>query len=175
MARRRYATKPQTAGRSCARLYRQSRGKLHHKVLKRGRKFTDLSPEDRHKVRLVLKRLRDIAGFFPSSLGRKNPRHRYERRLARFQEQLGRYNDMLIAEELVQQMLRKKLPAAGRCAVEALRDWQAAAHEDGEAKLRSAWKKFGETRCAARHPARRGYDCDGRNPSKGGMHVRRSF
>lgn len=119
--------------------------KFHREVLKRGRGFNNLSPEDRHKVRLALKKLRNVAGFLPSSLGRKKFSHQYERRLARLQEKLGRYNDMLIAEESVQKMSRQRMPAAGRRAIETLRGWQAAAQEDGETKLRSAWKEFSET------------------------------
>lgn len=119
---------------------------LHRKVLKRGRKFKNLSPEERHKVRLALKRLRDIAGLWPSSPEKLKARRRYEKRLTRLQEQLGCYNDMLIAKKLVKAMLRRKLPAAGRPAMAALRNWQASVLRDGEAKLRSAWKKFSQTK-----------------------------
>ena len=120
-------------------------GKLHRKALRRGRKFNRLSPEGRHKVRLALKRLRYVAGFFPSSLGRKKLHRLYEKRLARLQEQLGRYNDMLVAEKFVQEISKSKMSAAGRRAVEALRGWQAAAQAGREVKLISAWKKFSDT------------------------------
>lgn len=123
---------------------------LHRKVLKRGRGFNSLSPEGRHKVRLALKRLRDVAGFFPSSLGSKKSRTQYERRLARLQEQLGRYHDGLIAEDFVQKISKRKMPVAGRRAIEALRDCQAATHESDEEELRSAWKKFSETDFSSR-------------------------
>lgn len=133
----------------------EAAGKLHRKVLKRGRNFNRLSPEARHRVRLALKRLRDVAGFFPANLGRKKARRRYERRLVRLQEQLGRYNDVFVAGQLVRRISKGRISAAGRHAIEGLCAGQAASRRRSEEKLRSAWTKFSEIDCAIRVDGRK--------------------
>lgn len=69
---------------------------LHRKVRKGGKTFTARSPEDQHRVRKQLKRLRYLAEFVGPLFGRKATR-RYLQRLTPAQDSLGVYNDHQVA------------------------------------------------------------------------------
>lgn len=75
---------------------------LHRKVRAGGKTFTALSPEDQHRVRKQLKRLRYLAEFVGPLFGRKATR-RYLQRLTPAQDTLGDYNDHQVALHSYQQ------------------------------------------------------------------------
>lgn len=78
----------------------------HKAVLKLGRDFKKLSAQERHKLRIALKKLRYTAEFF-RSLYRKKREKAYFHALTQMQNSLGRMNDIVVAE-----LLLKRLSAA---------------------------------------------------------------
>jgi inorganic triphosphatase YgiF len=120
--------------------------KALRKVLRRGRRFADLSPPERHKVRIALKKLRyaadAVSDLFDPGLVKP-----YARRLSRLQDHMGRFNDAFVAGELVDGLLEDAaLPAAAR--QEAAKGgglvagWHAHAAVADEPELLDAWKAF---------------------------------
>jgi triphosphatase len=82
--------------------------KRHKAVLKLGRDFNKFSPEERHQLRIALKKLRYTAEFF-RSLYRKKRERAYFHALAQLQDSLGRINDIAVADHLLERLsaLRK--------------------------------------------------------------------
>jgi triphosphatase len=76
----------------------QRLARLHRQVVKSGRHFPDLSPEEQHQVRKRLKRLRYVAELVSSWWPPKAVR-RYLKRLAPAQEALGHHNDVIVAAD----------------------------------------------------------------------------
>jgi CHAD domain-containing protein len=73
-------------------------------VLKLGRDFNKLSAEERHQVRINLKKLRYTAEFF-RSLYRKKREEAYFHALAQLQNRLGHLNDIVVADHLLGRLL----------------------------------------------------------------------
>ncbi|MGJ7578694.1 CHAD domain-containing protein [Variovorax sp. RHLX14] len=69
---------------------------LHRRVVKGGRRFESLEPEDQHKVRKQLKRLRYLAEFVAPLFDEKSA-SRYIAKLTPAQDTLGDFNDMSVA------------------------------------------------------------------------------
>ena len=65
--------------------------------MKRGRDFETLSQEERHSVRIALKKLRYALDFFGGVFDPER-RKRFFKELARLQEDLGSMNDVAVAE-----------------------------------------------------------------------------
>ncbi len=116
--------------------------KLRSKVLKRGRNFRKLSQEERHELRIALKKLRYASELFLPLFKDSKGKQRYARTLASLQDHLGRSNDLAVMEGLVQRMTKGKLPMAGHRAAGALLGWRAASLDRDDPDLLSAWKHF---------------------------------
>jgi triphosphatase len=71
--------------------------KAHRRLLKRGRNFETLSQEERHDVRIALKKLRYALDFFGGVFDSER-RAKFFKELARLQEDLGSMNDVAVAE-----------------------------------------------------------------------------
>ena len=83
------------------------------KALKRGHRFEDLAPPDRHQLRIALKASRIPGEFFGSLYPRKRTGN-YIEALKRLQDGLGHLNDVAVAERLVGDLIGQ--PAANeRC------------------------------------------------------------
>ena len=78
--------------------------KRQKQALKAGRGFAKLSPEERHVVRIALKKLRYAAEFFRSlyPAERTTP---YLKRLASLQDMMGQMNDVAIIHQLLGDLL----------------------------------------------------------------------
>lgn len=117
----------------------------HAKVRKKGRRFAELDPPGRHKVRIAVKKLRYGVEFFTGLFEGKAAR-RYAERLAGLQEELGHYNDVTVATRLVDRLL-EPLPA-GPSREQALAGAgivigaHAAKAPSLEPALRKGWKRF---------------------------------
>jgi triphosphatase len=74
------------------------------KALKRGHEFENLTPPERHELRIALKKLRYTAEFFESLYPRKRT-DRYIKALKRLQDGLGHLNDVAVAERLAADLL----------------------------------------------------------------------
>ena len=117
-------------------------GKLHRKALKRGRHFRKLAPEERHKLRIALKKLRYAADFFLPLLGKAKRNRRYAKTLSALQDRLGRYNDIAVTERLIPPIIKNNIPVAAHRAAGALLGWQAGHLSRDDADLVATWKKF---------------------------------
>jgi CHAD domain-containing protein len=67
--------------------------RLHRKALKKGAGFQHLQPEERHDLRVTLKKLRDGAEFFLPIFVRQAPARRYVMQLSKLQDAPGHAND----------------------------------------------------------------------------------
>jgi CHAD domain-containing protein len=114
------------------------------KVLKRGRHFKSLSAEQRHRLRLAVKKLRYWADFLLPLYGVRKSTKRFSKRLADLQEELGGYNDMVTTATLLAQL--GATPPDGLVASAAITGWQAHAMASAEARLRDAWADFGKAK-----------------------------
>jgi triphosphatase len=117
---------------------------VHGKVLKRGRHFKSLSPEQRHRVRLAVKKLRYVGDFLLPLYGFGKPAKRYADKLASLQEELGGYNDMAMTAALLSS-LDAETPVGGTARA-AIAGWQAHAMVGTESRLREAWSDFAKTK-----------------------------
>jgi CHAD domain-containing protein len=115
-------------------------GAQYAKVLKRGRHFKSLSAEQRHRLRLAVKKLRYHADFLLPLYGVHKSTKRFSKRLADLQEELGAYNDMVTTASLLAQLGPGS--ADGVVASAAVTGWQAHAMAAAEARLRDAWGDF---------------------------------
>jgi triphosphatase len=77
--------------------------KRHTAVLKLGRDFRKLSPRERHRLRIALKKLRYTAEFF-RSLYRKKREKAYFHALPQVQNSLGHMNDIVVADHLLERL-----------------------------------------------------------------------
>jgi triphosphatase len=78
--------------------------KAHQKLLKRGNGFEALSQTERHDVRIALKRLRYALDFF-GGVFNGAPRKKFFKKLARLQDDLGRMNDVAVAETMLARLV----------------------------------------------------------------------
>jgi inorganic triphosphatase YgiF len=110
------------------------------RVARRGRHFKSLAAEEKHRLRLSVKKLRYAADFLlPLCSQRKSARRFYDR-LADLQEELGSYNDMATTASLLKG-LSADSPDSGPAAA-AVAGWQAHALGSVEPRLRNAWRDF---------------------------------
>ncbi len=116
----------------------------HAKVLKRGRRLKSLAPEERHRLRLAVKKLRYVADFLLPLYGSGKSVRRFNDRLADLQEELGSYNDMATTASLLAG-LGAESPDSGNAAA-AITGWQAHAMAGVEPRLRRAWRDFAKAK-----------------------------
>lgn len=117
---------------------------LHDRLLKRGRHFKSMTPEERHKLRIAAKKLRYATDFLLPLYGESRSAKRFTARLADLQDELGRYNDMATTTKIVASF--RGVPAGMSQAAGAVIGWQAQGLAGAEPRLRSAWRGFGALR-----------------------------
>ena len=78
--------------------------RAHRKLLKRGDGFETLSKTERHDVRIALKRLRYALDFFGGVFEGKSKK-KFVKKLARLQDDLGRMNDVAVAETMLARLV----------------------------------------------------------------------
>lgn len=81
------------------------------KVRKRGRRFGELTAEERHALRIDVKRLRYATDFFASLYGRKTVRP-FVAALQKLQDGLGYMNDVEVARMLIERLTADAEPDA---------------------------------------------------------------
>ncbi len=77
--------------------------KRHQAVLELGQGFKKLSAQERHKLRITLKKLRYTAEFFRSLYPKKREKA-YFHALTQLQNSLGRMNDIVVADHLLNRL-----------------------------------------------------------------------
>lgn len=112
------------------------------KAQKKGKHYARLPWEERHEVRIAVKKFRYALDFFEPLLGGRKARD-FATRLSRLQDDMGLANDAHVAQTLAMDMAAEN-PAAREGAA-FLSGWQARALADGEKELLKAWKAFRKT------------------------------
>jgi triphosphatase len=116
----------------------------HAKVLKRGKHFKSQAAEERHRLRLAVKKLRYVVDFLLPLYGLGKSAKRYSQKLAGLQEELGAFNDMATTASLLAGLGGE--PLEGATARAAIAGWQAHAMVGSEQRLRHAWSDFVKTK-----------------------------
>jgi triphosphatase len=116
----------------------------HARVLKRGKHFKSQTTEERHRLRLAVKKLRYVVEFLLPLYGLGKPAKRYSHKLAALQEELGAFNDMATTTALLAGLGAE--PLEGATARAAIAGWQAHAMVGSEQRLRDAWSVFVKTK-----------------------------
>jgi CHAD domain-containing protein len=78
--------------------------RAHRKLIKRGAGFETLSKPERHDVRIALKGLRYALDFFGGVFEGKSKK-KFVKKLARLQDDLGRMNDVAVAETMLARLV----------------------------------------------------------------------
>lgn len=89
-----------TDGQSIRPVATELLSQRHRKAMKRGRGLATLPAAERHRVRIVLKKLRYAVEFFGSLYPAKTTAA-YKRSLKRMQNNLGHLNDIAVADRLL--------------------------------------------------------------------------
>lgn len=95
--------------------------RLRNRLLKKSKGLATLSAEERHRVRIALKKARYGADFFESLFDDRKAARAYLRALGDMQDQLGVFNDMEVANGLLDQ-IDAQTPEAAR-ASSFIRGW----------------------------------------------------
>lgn len=119
--------------------------KRHEAVLKLGRDFNKSSPEERHQLRIALKKLRYTAEFF-RSLYRKKREKNYFHALAQLQDSLGRMNDIAVADHLLERLSSvskdRRVSDHLQTAIGIVSGWHAHSAITSEKRAEADWRAF---------------------------------
>jgi triphosphatase len=125
------------AGRLLAKRYKA--------VLKLGRDFEKLSPQERHQLRIALKKLRYTAEFF-RSLYQKKREKVYFHVLAQLQNSLGHMNDIVVADHLLERLSAarggKRSSGHLSTAVGIVAGWHTHSASSSEHEAEANWREF---------------------------------
>lgn len=138
-----------------ARLFRDAREEsrrllepLHRKAHKLGRRLSGSSLDEKHALRIHLKKLRYGAEFL-TDLHSKKAGRRYARRLAALQDVLGSLNDLATARKLLDlltEWMGADAPPAALRATGLVEGWTARGAEDALRDLDRLWRRFERTK-----------------------------
>ena len=112
-------------------------GRLHHKLLKRGKHFGQLAPHERHELRKDLKKIRYVADLFDGVLDVG----KYGHTASKLQDELGFFNDLIAARGMAARLQHGDDVGISR-AVGMVMGWCARGAAGDDAGLRGAWKDF---------------------------------
>lgn len=113
--------------------------KRHKSLLERGRQLQTGTTEERHRIRIAAKNLRNATEFFRSMYSPRSAR-RYIRRLTALQNSLGALNDAAVADQLLRR-IEHDSPELATGAAFARGYLGASALPDGPA-IDKIWRKF---------------------------------
>ncbi len=119
--------------------------RIRRRILKTGRGFKRMTPYYRHELRKNLKKLRYLLDLSGGLCGWEGENRKMLRLAAALQDQLGLFNDLAAAREMVGRLRIGDDLAAARAAGVVL-GWCARAASTDDAALRMAWKKFKKER-----------------------------
>ncbi|MBI1210315.1 MAG: CHAD domain-containing protein [Alphaproteobacteria bacterium] len=120
--------------------------KRHARIIKSVTKLEDLEPQERHQLRVRLKKLRYAADFF-SCFYKRKPVRSYQKNIAALQDLLGHLNDANVARALIEDVLANEggdpASASGLAyAGGAIVGWHTEHGARTMKKLARRWKKF---------------------------------
>lgn len=117
--------------------------RIERKSLKLGRNFRHLQPEERHKLRLTLKKLRYALEFFRPLYADHASTAKYLKRLSRLQDVLGEDNDIATSRGLLHELKESTDNANVHRAIGAVIGWQRCHQLSQADRLNKEWNKFG--------------------------------
>lgn len=116
--------------------------KRHRKLMRAGQGFATMPLEQRHEVRIALKKLRYavdfLGGLFPGDAARL-----YRKGMSRLQDDLGHLNDAAVTAELVDRLASGQPQADVGAAI--VKGWYAHRLAAIEQEMVEAWTAFSET------------------------------
>jgi triphosphatase len=119
--------------------------RLERKALKRGRHLRHLRPQARHKLRILLKKLRYSAEFFLPLYSNKAATRKYIKQLSRLQDGLGEANDVITSRTLLLDIRDSVHSPDIHRAIGAVTGWQGHLELAGAERLHDRWRKFKRT------------------------------
>ena len=111
------------------------------RVAKRGKHVVSLTNEERHMVRIALKKLRYAAEFFGGLCGEAGKRRAYIRTVTRLQDILGAHNDAVGAQTMLDS-IDARAEANMALATGVVLGWCERNTEVADAELEAAWRRF---------------------------------
>jgi len=132
------ATLSEPVGKFAARVL----GRIERKASKIGRHFRALQPEERHRLRITLKKLRYSLEFFLPLYAGESATDKYLKRLARLQDDLGADNDIATSRGLLHQLAQASNEPALHRAIGAVTGWQRCHQLAQSERLVKDWKEF---------------------------------
>ncbi len=124
--------------RSARRYGRKVLSKRHRQVIKRGRRFGQMSAAERHQLRIRCKGLRYAAEFFAALYGDDDQSVRYARAVAGLQDALGVLNDGHVVHGLLEQVEAGGMPPGSNVVY----GWTAANMRCHLGRFDAAWEAF---------------------------------
>ena len=120
--------------------------KRYAAVRKLGDRFHKLSRDEKHQLRIAMKKLRYAGDFFRSLYPRGDIKG-FRPAMTSLLEKLGKLNDLTVAEHLCGELLEAAGDTSGpiQLGVETLLRSMRQAGEDADAHLAEGWKKFAKS------------------------------
>lgn len=115
--------------------------RLRRRAVKRGRHLPQIPDEQRHELRIVLKKLRYASEFFGGLFDDRKAVRKYLRLVAGLQDDLGAHNDAVTAEAYIATLALPAEAGAGFAAGYVLGYYRHATFT-ADAHLAAKWKKF---------------------------------
>jgi CHAD domain-containing protein len=119
---------------------REALTRLRKRVLKKSKGLAKLSPQDRHRARIALKKARYGAEFFESLFGGEKAAADFIAALAMTQDGLGVYNDLAMANALFDEIDAEAGPSLRASGF--VRGWFSHAAQAGAAQARKSEKRL---------------------------------
>lgn len=141
IAERDWTAAPGSADEASAQDFaRAALKKLRKRVLKKSEGLADRTPEERHKLRIALKKARYGAEFFESLFAHVDDAEAFSMALAKMQDGLGVYNDMETADALLDEIDAEGGPSLRASGF--VRGWFAHAAQAGAAHAKKSEKRL---------------------------------
>ena len=117
-------------------------GRLHRKALRQGGHFRQLSSEQRHELRITLKKLRYALEFFLPLLAEPAHGVRFLRRLSSLQDALGLDHDAATTQPLLDELGQADPSPGVHQAIGVVIGWQAHERAGPDDALAEQWHRF---------------------------------
>jgi triphosphatase len=122
---------------------RRTLNRLWKRARKRGKRFSNLGDEDRHRLRIAMKALRYGADFFSAIFQRPRRFQAFVDKVSALQDLLGTYNDNIATRKFLDTLGPMPVPGAAKHFV---LGWYARDEKLAANQLPEAWKRFRKAR-----------------------------
>jgi len=111
---------------------------MHRRIAKHGKRLDDLSDEQRHRLRIRIKKLRYALKAFRSLFPKRKRARRYPRLLASLQDALGSLNDQAVTSGLLDRLASDATPTG----IAFVRGATVSATRIGLGSVAEVWREF---------------------------------